>query len=181
MDKSIATKTSTKSQDQPKWQMLTFHCFRKMFLSTSVDAGMLTAGKMLCGKAIPQSDATYLTTVKLREKFSQLKNFLNITELPKFEKENIESLKRAVSKLQEDLSTQTTITRIISEENQEMKKKIKEIYEGLESKMLKVLEFGLSLAKKEDPIAYRNAVTKTLRDFSVQKEENKPMNTDKTE
>ena len=32
-------------------KMLTFHCFRKMFLSTSVDVGMLTAGKMLCGKA----------------------------------------------------------------------------------------------------------------------------------
>ena len=99
-------------------KMLTFHCFRKMFLSTSVDAGMLTAGKMLCGKAIPQSDVTYLTTVKLREKFVQLKNFLTITELPKFEKENVESLKKAVSKLQEDLTTQTTITRIISEENQ---------------------------------------------------------------
>jgi len=46
---------------------------------------------------------------------------------------------------------------------------------------LKVLEFGLSLAKKEDPIAYRNALSKTLRVFSVQKEENKPKNTDKTE
>ena len=62
-----------------------------------------------------------------------------------------------------------------------MKKKIKEVDEGLESKILKVLEFGLSLAKKEDPIAYRDSLTKTLRDFSVQKEENKPKNTDKTE
>ena len=162
-------------------KMLTFHCFRKMFLSTSVDAGMLTAGKMLCGKAIPQSDATYLTTVKLREKFIQLKNFLNINELPKFEKENIDSLKRAVSKLQEDLSTQMTISRIISEENREMKKKIKEIDEGLESKILKIMEFGLSLAKKEDPIAYRNALTKTLRDHSDQKEENKLKNKDQTD
>ena len=32
---------------------LTFHCFRKMFLSVSIDSGIgLTAGKKLCGKAI---------------------------------------------------------------------------------------------------------------------------------
>ena len=41
---------------------LTFHCFRKMFLSASIDSGIgLVAGKMLCGKTIAQSDETYLT------------------------------------------------------------------------------------------------------------------------
>jgi hypothetical protein len=55
---------------------LTFHCFRKMFLSASIDSGIgLTAGKKLCGKAIARSDDTYLTTVKLSEKFIQLKKF----------------------------------------------------------------------------------------------------------
>ena len=107
-------------------KMLTFHCFRKMFLSTSVDSGMLTAGKMLCGKAIPQSDATYLTTVKLREKFIQLKNFLNITEKPKIEQENIEPLKKAISKLQEDLTHQQTITNVITDENKQIKKQLAE-------------------------------------------------------
>jgi len=39
---------------------LTFHCFRKMFLSTAIDSGIgLTAGKKLCGKAIAESDDTY--------------------------------------------------------------------------------------------------------------------------
>ena len=47
--------------------------------------------------------------------------------------------------------------------------------------MLKIMEFGLSLAKKEDPIAYRNALTKTLKDFSAQKEENNSENIAKTE
>ena len=150
-------------------KMLTFHCFRKMFLSTSVDAGMLTAGKMLCGKAIPQSDATYLTTVKLREKFIQLKNFLTITELPKIEKENIESLKRAVSKLQEDLTTQKTITTTISEENIKMKKSIKEINEGLSERILKLMAYALSLANKENPEALQSALIKTLNDPSIQK------------
>jgi hypothetical protein len=44
-----------------------------MSLSASIDSGIgLTAGKKLCGKAIAQSDDTYLTTAKLREKFTQL-------------------------------------------------------------------------------------------------------------
>jgi integrase len=47
---------------------LTFHCFRKMFLSAAIDSGIgLTAGKKLCGKAIAESDDTYLTTVNLKE------------------------------------------------------------------------------------------------------------------
>lgn len=101
---------------------LTFHCFRKMFLSASIDSGIgLTAGKKLVGKKIPQSDDTYLTTINLRNKFIQLKKFLTIKEQPKIETETIENLKKAVSKLQEDLTTQKTITDVISKENQQIK------------------------------------------------------------
>ncbi len=106
---------------------LTFHCFRKMLLSASIDSGIgLTAGKKLVGKTIPKSDDTYLTTINLRKKFIQLKNFQTIKQQPKVEVETIESLKKAVIKLQEDLRTQTTITNTISEENQKMKQEIKE-------------------------------------------------------
>jgi len=106
---------------------LTFHCFRKMLLSASIDSGIgLTAGKKLIGKKIPQSDDTYLTTVNLRNKFIKLKNFLTIKEQPKIETENIESLKKAISKLQEDLTTQKTITNVISKENQEIKRQFAE-------------------------------------------------------
>jgi hypothetical protein len=62
-----------KTQIDLNGKSLSFHCFRKMFLSTSIDSGIgLTAGKKLCGKTIPKSDDTYLTTVKLKEKFIQL-------------------------------------------------------------------------------------------------------------
>jgi integrase len=101
---------------------LTFHCFRKMFLSAAIDSGIgLTAGKKLCGKAIAQSDDTYLTTVNLRQKFIQLKKFLTITEQPRVETEKIESLKSAISKLQEELTQQKLITDTISEGNITMK------------------------------------------------------------
>jgi hypothetical protein len=104
---------------------LTFHCFRKMFLSASVDSGIgLTAGKKLCGKTIAQSDDTYLTTVNLRQKFVQLKRFLTIKEQPKAEAEKVESLKTAINKLQEELTQQRTITETISEENINIKKQI---------------------------------------------------------
>jgi hypothetical protein len=45
----------------------------RLFLSSAIDSGVgLTAGKMMCGKSIAQTDETYLTTVKL-ERFKQLK------------------------------------------------------------------------------------------------------------
>ena len=122
---------------------LTFHCFRKMLLSASIDSGIgLTAGKKLVGKAIPQSDDTYLTTLNLRKKFIQLKNFQTIKQKPLVEKETIESLKKAISKLQEDLTIQQTITNTISEENQKMKLEMKEWDETLkefEGKMIEML------------------------------------------
>jgi hypothetical protein len=106
---------------------ISFHCFRKMFLSASIDSGIgLTAGKKLCGKAIAQSDDTYLTTVNLRQKFIQLKKFLNIKELPRLDIEKIEPLKNAINKLQSDLTEQKTITDVISEENQKIKRQLDE-------------------------------------------------------
>jgi len=107
-------KLAAKAQINLNGKSLTFHCFRKMFLSASIDSGIgLTAGKLMCGKAVKQSDSTYLTVVKLREKFIQLKKFLAINEQPKIETERIESLKNAILHLQEDVNTQ----KIISETN----------------------------------------------------------------
>ena len=104
---------------------LTFHCFRKMFLSAAIDSGIgLTAGKKLCGKAIAQSDDTYLTTVNLRQKFLLMKRFLTIKEQPKVDMNIIESLKDAVTKLQEDLTTQKLITETISRDNIKTKEQL---------------------------------------------------------
>ena len=104
---------------------LTFHCFRKMFLSASINSGVgLTAGKIMVGKTVNSSDSTYLTTVKLREKFVQLKTLLTINQKPIVEPEKLESLKKAVSQLQEDLTTQKTISETVSGENKKIKKEL---------------------------------------------------------
>ncbi len=134
---------------------LTFHCFRKMFLSASIDSGIgLVAGKMLCGKAIAQSDETYLTTVKLRAKFIQLKNFLTIEEKPKIEKESIESLKKAISKLSGDLSIQQTIIKTITDQNLKLQKDFQELDERFETKIIEILKVSLPLAKMDDPFCF---------------------------
>ena len=107
---------------------ITFHCFRKMFLSASIDSGIgLTAGKKLCGKTIAQSDDTYLTVVNLKAKFIQIKKFLTIKEQLNHEIEEIEPLKKAIIKLQSDLTEQKTITSVISEGARAQNQKIKEI------------------------------------------------------
>lgn len=107
---------------------LTFHCFRKMTLSAAIDSGIgLTAGKKLVGKAIPQSDDTYLTTIKLRDKFVNLKKFQTIIEQPQVKTENVEALKKAIVKLQEDLEAQKTITNVTSEQYKTMKDQFEDI------------------------------------------------------
>ena len=111
-------KLGEKAQIDLNGKSLTFHCFRKMFLSASIDSGIgLTAGKKLCGKAIAQSDDTYLTTVKLREKFVQLKKFLTIKEHMKVEDSVVENLERAVSRLSEELEQQKVVVAAVTGEN----------------------------------------------------------------
>jgi integrase len=123
-----------KAQINLNGKSLTFHCFRKMFLSAAIDSGIgLTAGKKLCGKAIAESDDTYLTTVNLKGKFVQLKRFLTITEQPRVEADVVERLSKAVSKLQEDLDAQETITGVMARENADMKKQL--------AKLAPVVEF----------------------------------------
>jgi hypothetical protein len=99
-----------------------------MFLSAAIDSGIgLTAGKKLCGKAIAQSDDTYLTTVNLRQKFLLMKRFLTIKEQPKVDTNIIESLKDAVTKLQEDLIRQKLITDTISQDSLKTKEQLEKL------------------------------------------------------
>ncbi len=124
----LLQRLAEKAQISMNGKDLTFHCFRKMFLSAAIDSGIgLTAGKKLCGKAIAESDDTYLTTVHLRDKFLQLKRFLAIKEQPRIEAEKIDSLKGAINSLQEQLTQQKVITDTISEENVKVKNEIEKL------------------------------------------------------
>jgi hypothetical protein len=123
----MLNRLAEKAQIDLNGKSLTFHCFRKMFLSASIDSGIgLTAGKKLCGKAIARSDDTYLTTVKLREKFIQLKKFLTIKQSPEIESQQIEKLSTLVAKLAEELDQQKLVSQAVTNENLKIRKEFKE-------------------------------------------------------
>jgi hypothetical protein len=133
----MLNRLAEKAQIDLNGKSLSFHCFRKMFLSASIDSGVgLVAGKLMCGKAVPKSDSTYLTTINLKQHFIQLKKFLAIRQTlePGNESEKeIRILKEIVTNLQKNLSQQEKITQTITERNilvtkelEEMKKKLGE-------------------------------------------------------
>jgi len=156
---------------------LTFHCFRKMMLSAAIDSGIgLTAGKKLVGKAISQSDDTYLTTINLRKKFIQLKNFQTITQSAKIETESLHSLEKAVSKLQEDLTSQKTITNVLSKENQYLKnqvadneKELNMVSETIMNRIIPIVDIFSSIEGLEEFLEqFKSKKTKKITDEDVE-------------
>jgi hypothetical protein len=122
----LLQKLADKAQIHLNGKSLTFHCFRKMFLSTAIDSGIgLTAGKKLCGKAIAKSDDTYLTTVKLREKFFQLKKMLTIRQIPEPDsEEQITQLETAVEHLQKENVTSKTAAEVMTKRVAELESRL---------------------------------------------------------
>ena len=144
----MLNRLAQKAQIALNEKSLSFHCFRKMFLSTSIDSGIgLTAGKKLCGKAIPKSDDTYLTTVKLKDKFMQLKKFLTIKQSIKSEDQQLEKLGSIVAKLAEDLEQQKVIAQAVSGENLKIKSEFKEQVAKLNEEITVTRLVGEQVAK----------------------------------
>jgi len=137
--KNLAEKVGINMQGK----RLSFHCFRKMFLSASIDSGIgLTAGKKMCGKAIPKSDDTYLTTVQLRKKFIQLKKMLTIQPTSKPEnQERITNLETTITQLQKANVSNKTIAEVMTKKVTELEKKMKEATDEIWSLSLQVQPF----------------------------------------
>jgi site-specific recombinase XerD len=144
----MLNRLAEKAQINLNGKSLTFHCFRKMFLSDSIDSGIgLTAGKKLCGKAIARSDDTYLTTVKLKEKFVQLKKFLTIKQLVKSEHQKLEKLSSLVAKLNEELEQQKVVTQAVTGENLKIKREFKKRVAELNEEIAAARLLGDQIAK----------------------------------
>ena len=144
----LLRKLAEKAQIDLNGKSLSFHCFRKMFLSASIDSGIgLTAGKKLCGKAIAQSDDTYLTTVKLREKFVQLKKFLTIKQLVELEDKKLEKLGSLVAKLAEELEQQKIVAQAVTGENLKIRREFKEQVDKLNQELASARLIGEQVTK----------------------------------
>jgi integrase len=144
----MLNRLAEKAQIDLNGKSLTFHCFRKMFLSASIDSGIgLTAGKKLCGKAIARSDDTYLTTVKLREKFIQLKKFLTIRQSPEIENLEVEKLSTLVAKLAEELGQQKLVSQAVTNENLKIRREFSERVSELSEELASARLVGEQVAK----------------------------------
>jgi len=147
----LLQKLADKAQIQLNGKSLTFHCFRKMFLSAAIDSGIgLTAGKKLCGKAIPKSDDTYLTTVKLREKFIQLKKMLTIRKTPEPDtEEQITRLETAVEQFQKENVASKTAADVMTKRVAELESKLREALRTNET-LEPLTEFMNSFKSREE-------------------------------
>lgn len=83
-----------------------------------------------------------MTTIKLSEHFVQLKKFLTINQQPDFEADKVESLNKAIVKLQEDLTAQKIINEAITKENLRQKKELENLqkeHKELDQKVNKIM------------------------------------------
>ena len=144
-------KLAKKSGVNTNGKSLTIHCFRKMFLCASIDSGIgLTAGKKMCGKAIPQSDDTYFTTVKLREKFIQLKKILTIRQTPQSDtKEQIIQFEAAIVQLQKENLTRKTTADVMTKRVAQLESKLEEAFKTNE-RLEPLTEFMDSFKSREE-------------------------------
>jgi integrase len=147
----LLQKLAEKAQLELNKKRLTFHCFRKMFLSASIDSGIgLIAGKKLCGKAIPQSDDTYLTTVKLREKFLQLKRMLTIQPQPKLDDtKRFKQFEAAVEQLQKENVTHKAVAEVMTRRVTELEKALKASLRQRED-LEPLMEFAKSFKSRDE-------------------------------
>jgi len=89
----------------PKGKRLTFHAFRKLFISTgknlNIDGDIV---KALCGKSVDRSILTYMTTVLWREAFSKITDALKIQQITNKNHAKLEELEERNKKLEEQIS-----------------------------------------------------------------------------
>ena len=125
MAKKAETEKKEEVKEEKKKEKVSQEAFEKKVIELA-DKG-LTAEKILCGKTVDTSDSTYLTTIKLRQHFIQLKKFLTINEQPQVEQDKIESLNMAIAKLQEELTSQKIINEAITKENLKQKSELQKL------------------------------------------------------
>jgi len=114
----------------PKGQRLTCHCFRKMFLSYSIESGIgLTAGKLMCGKAVPKADSTYIHNARLKKSFLQLQKMLRVTDVSTYAAgtDLAEHMERAIETLQKDLVGYKTSLDVSVKKTAELEKNIEQL------------------------------------------------------
>jgi hypothetical protein len=106
----------------PKGKRLSFHAFRKLFISTgknlNVDPDII---KALCGKSVAASILTYMTTVQWRENFAKIAAVLKIQEMPNKNHVKLEELEAKTLEQNRLIANLTMTLDAFKQELQEVK------------------------------------------------------------
>lgn len=103
--KKLAEKAGIKNGNQH----LTFHCFRRLLMRAAIETGVgLTAAKLMVGKAIQQSDETYIAKAQLKDAFIKLQKYLTVTGVETLSKPDLE---KTVVNQQEQITNQNETIR----------------------------------------------------------------------
>jgi integrase len=90
----------------PPNKQLTFHTFRKLFISTGKNVGVSDdVIKALCGKSVKSDIRTYMTGIQWREAFMKIADALKIQALSNRNHATLEDLKERNKRLEEQIST----------------------------------------------------------------------------
>jgi integrase len=114
----------------PKGQALTFHCFRKMFLTYCIEAGVgLTAGKLMCGKAVAKSDSTYIHNARLKKLFLQLQKMIRVTDVATYMagQDRVALLEQTIETLKQEVLSHRTAWELSAKKNEAMRKELTEL------------------------------------------------------
>lgn len=125
--RSLAEKAKLKV---PKGQALTFHCFRKMFLTYCIEAGVgLTAGKLMCGKAVPKTDGTYIRNTRLKKLFLQLQKMIRVTDVVAYTagQDRIEQLEKTIETLKQDVLSHKTAWEVGAKKLKELENQVQRL------------------------------------------------------
>jgi len=118
----------------PKGQALTFHCFRKLFLTYCIESGVgLTAGKLMCGKAVPKTDGTYVRNTRLKKLFVQLQKMIRVTDVVAYTAgtDRVEQLEKTIETLKRDTLSHKTAWELGAKKLKALEKQVQSLENAL--------------------------------------------------
>lgn len=114
----------------PPNKQLTFHAFRKLFISTGKNVGVSDdVIKALCGKSVESDIRTYMTGIQWRENFQKIADVLKIQQIANKNHARLEELEERNKKLEETVFDQDLRIQALLERLKELDPNIRAKYE----------------------------------------------------
>jgi site-specific recombinase XerD len=114
----------------PPNKQLTFHAFRKLFISTGKNVGVSDdVIKALCGKSVESDIRTYMTGIQWRENFAKIADVLKIQQIANKNHARLEELEERNKKLEETVFDQDLRIQALLERLKELDPNIRAKYE----------------------------------------------------